>query len=310
MPNRVLIIGASGQDGVILRRFEHRCDVVLCVDQEVSWIDGDADSFGPGFTSVSLSHLLQRVKSFAPNHVYYLAAVHGSSESGINEDKNLRDSRVFIDQIALARLVEVLQSTSKDVGLFYASSSKVFGARCDEVDECSPIVPTCEYGSSKASAMRYLKTLRPSNICVTVGILFHHHSKYRKGSFALSRVAAYLATPVLSRGELGLRDDRAAGDFSSAYEVCRIIRNLTERRINGTTVIGSGVPRSIAGIVGEVRYLMGELDANPPPATFASTGALIANPSRLAAQGLTMRDAISSAVHEQVMEFAAQKATS
>jgi len=300
LERRVLIIGANGQDGTILRRVEHRDDRILAVGRNSSSIDGVHGSEGPGYSPETLDILLERISDFSPDDVYYLAAAHGAQTTGINENPELNRQRKFIDVEGLAGLMKTLGHLDKEVGMFFASSAKVFGAARLLANEDTPLNPACDYSKYKVEAMRFLEGLRLPNVSVTTGVLFHHHSSFRTGPYALNLIAAYLAKPQSKRSSSPIHDWSAAGDFSSAFEVCSVARQLVQRRLSGRFVIGSGVSKTLADIRDVAIRLLGEgLDPYTMPCV-GQGAAIIADTVRLQNFGLRIEDKIIEVLVSQV----------
>jgi len=246
---------------------------------------------------------LVRISDFAPDHVYYLCAVHGASSTGLNDDEALHDRRAFLDQVGLEAIIEALVKLKKDIGFFYAASSKIYGGYHGPVNEFTLFAPDCAYGRSKVRAIRYIESVMSSNIALATGILFHHHSLYRRGPYALTLLAkgiAHVNEP--HRGD-GLRDWEAVGDFSSAYEICRAMRRIVTRRLAGRYVLGSGTHKSLAeleyltlellGLPGEIRRVNRRTNRN-------SGVCVIADSVKLGRHNIEIKDRVIECLAEQV----------
>ena len=300
--SKILIIGASGQDGVILRRHLHARDTVLAATSELSWIDGLQNSKGVGFCERNLPEFLKRVSRFRPDYVYYLPAVHGPSSSSVNQCPSFATKRKFVDQYGLGRLTEQLDSNEKPVGLLYTASSKIFGSATGLVSEKTDFNPLCCYSESKASAVIRLENTSSDYIGVITAILFHHHSRYRIGDYALNRIAHFLSGGYFQNAETSVVNDwLASEDFSSAFEICRVLKLLLTRRHQHRFVIGSGVPRSLSSIAIDAARRLG-IAEHLPLKNFSPEihDCSFADRSKLAKNNICMEDLILDALVDQI----------
>lgn len=304
MKLKVLIVGAQGQDGTILRRYIHRNDNVLCLTSKSAFYGDGSKISNVGFSYDSLKATLDLVSQFAPDYVYYLAAAHGSEDSDRNNDEYLDSARMFIDCEGLLSLVRTLESLNKPIGFFYAASSKIFGCQNGRLNELSNFMPNCKYSLSKVSAIRYLESLTLTNLKIVIGILFHHHSRFRIGNYALNIIANQLAMRNHSTAKPRLRNFNASGDFSSAFEVCNAASQLLHYNCNGRYVIGSGVVRTLLQIYNDAELqVYGNNNGIIKPVSVESDCVLYADTGKINKLGIVVNDKIINVIKNQVVHL-------
>ena len=242
---KVVIIGASGQDGLILREiFAYKADL-LCISRDSMFDASGQVSHSFGFSPSHLLNCLPEIREFGPDLVFYLPAVHGPSTKHINSSTEFSKARDFLDNRGLVALLNSLDALKEPPKFFYAASSKVYGSYCGAVDESTPFNPACDHGVSKALAVKILEShplTQRGNI--VIGILFHHHSRHRKGDFALSKLTENFASGRRGRDRY-IKNWSAAEDFSDAYQIMNAAAFLMEGDSSGRFVLGAGRPRTL-----------------------------------------------------------------
>jgi GDPmannose 4,6-dehydratase len=249
--SRALIIGHRGQDGRILwdqlatRGFAlvgvARCGVQA---QGFEW-NAPVDIEDP-------ATIFNLVEAFAPTQVYYLAAHHHSSQ-----DKAIRDTDVWgrswaVHVIGFGHLLEAVTAASPDTRVFYASSSRVFGAaETSPQDESTPRHPDDSYGVTKAAGMlladRYRRT---QGAFVSCGILYNHESPLRASQFVSQRVVHGLV--AIRRGEakrLELGSLDAEVDWGYAPDYVRAMQAILEVSAPDDFVIATGESHRVRDLV-------------------------------------------------------------
>lgn len=245
---KVVIIGACGQDGLILREIYSCKADLLCISRDSIFDASGRVIHSFGFSPSHLTDCLLAISEFGADFVFYLPAVHGPSTKHINSSVEFIEARGFLDDRGLTALLNVLENLKKVPKFFYAASSKLYGSYCGPVDESTPFSPTCDYGVSKALAVKILEShplAQSGNI--VIGILFHHHSRHRKGDFALSMLTENFASGRKGR-EHYISDWSAAEDFSDAYQIMNAAAFLMEADCFGRFVLGAGRPRTLDDI--------------------------------------------------------------
>ncbi len=231
-------MGSAGQDGSCLTRLLSRLgtDVIGVTRGAVDLADADA-----------IDRLLDR---YAPDCIYYLAAVHGPSEvvpSSNPESLNIARS-VAVHVTGLVNFLQAIVSRGTDVRLFYAASSRVFGAPGVPVqDEATPIAPHETYGITKAAGMSFCRMYRDQfGVHASSGILYNHESPMRPAGYVTQKLAHAAARAALDGGsEVVVRDLDARVDWGWADDYVDAMRRIIALPQADDFIIASGSTHAI-----------------------------------------------------------------
>jgi GDPmannose 4,6-dehydratase len=200
---------------------------------------------------ISFSHHVARaVKSWHPDAIFYLAALHGSSQ----QSHDLSDDMLFERSLAVnvQGVVNFLEHLPQGASLFYAASSHVFGKPDSELqDESTEFRPTSIYGITKTAgilACRFYRNTR--NARASVGILYNHESPLRRREFVTTRVVE--AAVAISRGEereLLLGDLSARVDWGYAPDYVDAMIRIAQLSTADDYIIATGETHSVQELV-------------------------------------------------------------
>ncbi len=234
---RALITGATGQDGSYLAR------LLLEKGYEVHGIMRRSSTFatdriediyqdpheedvrfhlhyGDLSDATSLSKIVEKC---APDEIYNLGA-----QSHVKVSFEQPAYTADIVATGTLRLLEALRDfrerTGRDVRVYQAGSSEMFGAAPPPQTESTPFYPRSPYGASKAAAFWYAKIFREAyGLFVCNGILFNHESPQRTETFVSRKITRavgriyYGLQRKLYLGNLDARRDWGfAGDYVEA----------------------------------------------------------------------------------------------
>jgi GDPmannose 4,6-dehydratase len=180
--------------------------------------------------------------------VFYLAAVHGSSEeSQTLPDTDLLNRSWQVHVAGLANFLEAL-ATRGTGSLFYAASSHVFGDPTEEPqNEQTPFRPKSIYGLTKAagiSVCRYYREQR--QVKASAGILFNHESPLRGPSFVSQKIAGAAARIASgSREELSLGSLDARVDWGYAPDYVDAMIRIVSLQSGDDYVVATGESHSV-----------------------------------------------------------------
>src|SRR5208283_3348949 len=113
------------------------------------------------------------------------------------------------------RLLEAVrdsvEATGKNVRIYQAGSSEMFGAAPPPQNEATPFYPRSPYGVSKVAAHWYAVNYREAyGLFITNGILFNHESPRRGETFVTRKI-----TRALTRIQLGLQHKLFLGNLEA-----------------------------------------------------------------------------------------------
>ena len=283
---RSLIIGSSGQDGQIL------AESLLKKGQTVICCSRDLIS-GPGFAETQprlrdpawVADLIGRIR---PAYVYYLAAIHHSSEESVSNDGAIFASMMEINTQSLVNFLEAIRIYSPKTRLFYASSSHVFGRPLVyPQDEQTPVQPTTLYGISKAAAMFTCNYYRQvHDVFAVSGILYNHESALRSPKFLSSKITRAVAEiRAGNRSELVLGNLDAVADWGYAPDYTEAMQAMLELSFPEDYVIATGIGHTVREFA-DIAFSSADLDyrdyvRSESTLLVRDQGVLIGNPHRL-----------------------------
>ncbi len=213
--NRVVVVGAGGQDGRIL--YER----LLAAGCAVLGIARDSIRSTEASTPVSIDITDRRqvqaiVADWRPDEIYYLAAYHHSSQDHMGGDAvEVFEKSHAVHVRGLLHFLEAIKNCRPATRLFYAASSLVFGNVLSAIqDEQTPLNPRCIYGITKTSGVHCCRFYRETHgVFAAAGFLYNHESIYRQEKFVsqkIIRAAAEIAA--------GQRDQLVLGDLSARID--------------------------------------------------------------------------------------------
>jgi len=214
-----LITGISGQDGSYLAEFlikkgykvvglVRRHSVAENQSERIEHIRKDIDLHYADLTD--LTSLMKIFHAYQFDEVYNLGAM---SNVGVSFKIPLYTQEA--NYLGFINLLEVIRETqSKEIKIYQASSSEMFGNCVDEDGfqrESTPMLPVSPYGISKLSAHLYANHYRRAyKMNIWCGILFNHESPRRGTNFVTGKVAKGVAEI-----KLGLRDKIQLGTLDT-----------------------------------------------------------------------------------------------
>lgn len=248
---RAIIVGSEGQDGRILfDRLHAEAWEVLGLGRSV------ARSTRGSANSIDISDyddVANTVSEWQPDAVFYLAAVHSSSdECSQSSDALLFNQSLLVHVQYLVNFLEALSSSRTTGSLFYAASSHVFAPSETELQsEVTPFSPDSVYGITKVAgiqACRYYRMHR--GVRASAGILYNHESPLRRAEFVSQRIVR--AAVEISRGtrkDLIVGDLQARVDWGYAPDVVDAMVRITQLPDGEDFVVATGETHSVEEFV-------------------------------------------------------------
>ncbi|WP_027192303.1 GDP-mannose 4,6-dehydratase [Fundidesulfovibrio putealis] len=245
---RALIVGCRGQDGVLLREFLARRGYLVTglARQAEERPDGTLGSPTSVLDPSAMAALVERV---VPHEVYYLAALHHSSQQAPNtSQQSLWTASMDVNATGPVHVMEALRQHTPEARFFYAGSCLAFGSPHESPQtERTCLRPDCVYGISKAAGNHAVRLYRETHgLFAVTGILFNHESHLRPEHF-LSRKIMH-AVWRIKRGqehELTLGDLSAQTDWGYAPDFVEAFWLSLQATIPDDYVIATGTPHRV-----------------------------------------------------------------
>lgn len=222
MQPKVLIIGSNGQDGYYLSELlRSKGYAVVGLDRNNS-IDHEVDI-------CNKKEILGYLAKIRPDHIYFLAAYHRSTETEPEDLYITLDQSIEVHVKALLNVFEGMECHCPGSRLFYAGSSHVFGEPLVyPQNEQTPFNPDCPYGITKAMGINLCRLFRKERrIFASCGILFNHESPRRSSQFISRKITRGVVDIDRGRAEkLVLGDLSAAVDWGAAEDYVKAMYSI------------------------------------------------------------------------------------
>lgn len=241
--NRVVVIGANGQDGAYLVEHLSRRghDIVALGRQDDFRHPRPGARFSYRGIDVSDHRALGQVlDEVQPDIIFHVAARHAAA-GGFYEP-------IFAEMLAVntGSLHTALEHARLRGGqacrVVYASSMKVFGPIIGQVDETTPRVSTCLYSITKNASQDLIIQYRQRHgVAASALLLFNHESPLRPPDFFMSRLVGALARALAGETaptQLHTLDFHC--DWGAADEFMDIAIDIAEKAPCEDFVLASG----------------------------------------------------------------------
>ena len=202
----------------------------------------------------SLIRVIQLVK---PDEVYNLAA---QSHVRISFDQPIYTTQVV--GLGVLNLLESIRLTDKNIKVYQASSSEMFGNSFDDDGfqrETTPMHPTSPYGCAKVYAYNICCNYRNAyDMYISNGILFNHESPRRGTNFVTNKVvkeAVKIKYGLSDKLLLGNLD--ATRDWGHAKDYVRAMVMILELDKPDDYVCATGISHSVRDLC---EYTFSKLD--------------------------------------------------
>lgn len=247
---KVLITGASGQDGKILSALlvKKKIKVIACIKKNnLKKIKGVI------YENISLTNKYQIskiLKKYNPSVVVHLASKNPSYIDKKKEDYFFK----YNFQIT-KNLIDTIINSNKNIHFIFPSSSQAFLKKTtNKYNEKDDLYPNNNYCKFRIEVVKYLKILstnykfKYSNL-----ILFNHDSVYRNKKFLLPRIVSAIKKNDEEFINKIYREN-IIQDFSHAEDICNAIYLLIKKNIHIENLILSSSKKTSVNTI--IKHLL------------------------------------------------------
>ena len=263
---RALITGINGQDGSYLSELllEKGYEVhgILkrnsVAENQTARLDGIFGDLKLEYADMTdMASLIRVIQLVEPDEIYNLAA---QSHVRISFDQPIYTSQVV--GLGALNLLEAVRLTDKNIKVYQASSSEMFGNSFDDDGfqrETTLMYPASPYGCAKVYAFNISRNYRNSyNMYISNGILFNHESPRRGTNFVTNKVvkeAVKIKYGLSDKLTLGNLD--ATRDWGHAKDYVRAMHLILQQNSPNDYVCETGISHSVRDLC---EYTFGKLD--------------------------------------------------
>lgn len=259
------ITGITGQDGAYLAEF--LLDKDYHVHGLVRWdaVDGTDRLKALGLADkITLHHgdmndaacLIRLLKEIQPDEIYNLAALSHVAVSFETPASTMQANA--LGTLNLLEAIRILE-LQRDVRLYQASSSEMFGKALAPQNERTPFAPCSPYGVAKLAGYEMARVYRDAyGVQVSNGILFNHESPLRGEDFVTAKIVnAAVAIAAGQQDSLALGNLDAMRDWGHARDYVRGMWMMLQHDSADDFVLATGIARRVRDFVCSAFHAVG-----------------------------------------------------
>lgn len=260
-----LITGITGQDGSYLS------ELLLSKDYEVHGLVRRNSTFNTDridhiYDDLNLhygdltdgGYLHKLINEISPHEIYHLGA-----QSHVRVSFDIPQYTTNVDALGTTRLLEACKG--KNIKIYNASSSEMFGDTPPPQNEKSRFSPKSPYACSKLYAYFMCRNYRDGyGMFITNGLLFNHESERRGKTFVTRKITDGISM-ILSRKKqkLYLGNLDAERDWGYAPEFVEGIYKLMQLDKPCDCVLGTGIKYKVRDFLNKVyEYIDKDMDSS------------------------------------------------
>jgi GDPmannose 4,6-dehydratase len=252
---KILITGASGQDGQILsyKLSQENC-YVIGLGKKRPLFDQLIPKHNYHFVEIDLtnfSELQNLLNLHRPDVIFNLASL-----SSVKASWQYPEVNFLINQDLPIYILDWIVQTAPNTKFIQASSSEIFGGLTESPqNEMTNLAPITPYGLAKANAHEYTIALRDQGITASTAILYNHESPLRDKTFITQKISMIAASYQLGRDitEIPIGNASATRDWGWApdyVDAMLLIMNDMNANDKGVDyVISTGIKHSVMDLM-------------------------------------------------------------
>lgn len=239
-----IIVGADGQDGLILKELlgSRKQNIVQINRAQIIHPNKEMQSV------VNQENIKAVINNYQIDEVYFLASISAAASNVNYEVKSGRASDEFDLLKLLIYILNEFKTKPKKTKFFIASSALIFGnPKFVPQNEDSAISPIEHYSLIKSIFHPVIDYYRTNHdFKIILGILYPHESKHRKPEYLFRKIVdtAQLNNLGLSQ-KLEISNLDFTREWNCAYQVMTACVKLMELECFENFIVGSGVQYSI-----------------------------------------------------------------
>ena len=258
MTKVALIIGVSGQDGALLAKFlldkgykviGTSRDHEVCLFSNLERLGIRNQVVTDSMVTSDFRSVITILSRYEPDEIYNLA---GQTSVGMSFDYPVETFDSIL--AGTMNLLECVRMINKNMKLYSAGSSEVFGNTFEGAREDTAFSPRSPYATAKAAASFAVNNYREAyGLFACTGILFNHESCLRPKRFVTKKIVA-AAEQIANGAEmtLSLGNISVIRDWGWAPEYVEAMWLMVQASDPQDFLICTGQPHSLQDFVQEV----------------------------------------------------------
>jgi GDPmannose 4,6-dehydratase len=235
---RILILGASGQDGTLIRKFLKNSKTVS-ISKEPLKKFGNFEDVQITIAHYNTPEITEIINKYNPKYILNFSGLSSVAESESNAAKSYE-----LNYLQVTKIVAAIENARlKDYIFMQCSSSEIFGKGVLKCNESRQITPVTVYGKHKAQAMDFLKSTISDHLLNL--ILFNHESEYRSEKFVSKKIINGILRYQETGEQISIGNVNSARDWSYAPDFILGMINLLKANKIGDFVFGSGTSHTV-----------------------------------------------------------------
>ena len=250
-PRRVLIVGASGQDGRIMS------GLLLSKNFDVFGVTKQHSKSGKveeGVTEIrgDLSEpevFSEVMNTVTPDYILHFGAIHSNSRE-MQALEVTHSNEMFRCHVEITRHVLEWQR-SHSCNSLIALSSLIFTPKFpqEEIFLTHSHEPQNEYGKTKMQALNLIVNYRKQFGIKTAGlVLFNHSSEFAKPKFLIPTIASKIASARKANQTVRVLQSQQLIDISSSHSFCNGFLKMIEGGVYEDMIFSSGKMRTVKSL--------------------------------------------------------------
>jgi GDPmannose 4,6-dehydratase len=228
---RILVLGASGQDGsIIAEKYTKGGHQVIGVNSSPK-TTGSIGIEMLDFDFTNLNESTSLLQAFRPDRIFHLATVHSSSALVEIPVERTR-SAIFQCNVEITRNILDWQRLESNCKSVFALSSQMYSSQKSGrvIDETSKFAPQNYYAETKIQALSLIRKYRQKYKTQSFGaILFNHTSTRSKAEFLFPQLVIQIKEILAGKSStITLQDPDLELDICHASEISYALMELIE----------------------------------------------------------------------------------
>jgi GDPmannose 4,6-dehydratase len=235
---RILILGAGGQDGTLIRK-NLKNSKIVSISRGVLGNLGNSEDVHIQIKQYNTPELTEIITKYRPKYILNFGGLSSVAECEGQPQQSFEMNYLQVTKVVAA----INRAKLKDFTFMQCSSSEIFGEgilRCNESRQINPITV---YGKHKAQAMDFLKSTIYDNLLNL--ILFNHESEYRSEKFVSKKIINGILNYQKTGEQISIGNVNSGRDWSYAPDFVLGMVNLLRSNKIGDYVFGSGTSHTV-----------------------------------------------------------------